>query len=100
MDIPFGGAKGGVCCDPQNMSERELERLTRKLVQAMLITLHNAANSRNPTGLRRVNAFRRLSETVEEQFCVMHIARRDPSIGLACPLEQSYLLKIVIGGAH
>ncbi|KAL4443499.1 hypothetical protein ABPG75_011236 [Micractinium tetrahymenae] len=35
MDIPFGGAKGGICCDPRQLSERELEALTRKLVQAL-----------------------------------------------------------------
>lgn len=35
MNIPFGGAKGGVVCDPAKLSERELERLTRKLVQSM-----------------------------------------------------------------
>jgi glutamate dehydrogenase (NAD(P)+) len=35
MDIPFGGAKGGVTVDPSTLSERELEILTRKLVQAM-----------------------------------------------------------------
>ena len=33
MDIPFGGAKGGVSVDPKDLSERELEILTRKLVQ-------------------------------------------------------------------
>lgn len=33
MDIPFGGAKGGISVDPKALSERELEKLTRKLVQ-------------------------------------------------------------------
>jgi len=32
VNIPFGGAKGGVACDPQMMSQGELQRLTRKFV--------------------------------------------------------------------
>jgi glutamate dehydrogenase (NAD(P)+) len=30
VNIPFGGAKGAVCCDPKRMSAGELERLTRR----------------------------------------------------------------------
>jgi len=31
-DIPYGGAKGGVCVDSKKFSKRELERLTRRYV--------------------------------------------------------------------
>ena len=33
MDLPFGGAKGGVMCDPNRMSDTELNRLTRTYTQ-------------------------------------------------------------------
>ena len=30
LDLPFGGAKGGIVCDPSTMSPKEVERLTRR----------------------------------------------------------------------
>jgi glutamate dehydrogenase (NAD(P)+) len=36
VDIPFGGGKGGVICDPTTMSEGELERLTRRYIAEIM----------------------------------------------------------------
>ena len=35
VDIPYGGGKGGIVCDPRQMSFRELERLSRGYVRAI-----------------------------------------------------------------
>ncbi len=35
VDIPLGGGKGGVCCNPKEMSEGELERLSRAYMRAI-----------------------------------------------------------------
>ncbi|WAA10535.1 Glu/Leu/Phe/Val family dehydrogenase [Fervidibacillus albus] len=35
VDLPYGGAKGGIVCDPRTMSFRELERLSREYVRAI-----------------------------------------------------------------
>ena len=32
VDIPYGGGKGGVVCDPKNLSRRELRHITRRFV--------------------------------------------------------------------
>lgn len=37
--IPYGGAKGGVTCQPKTMSERELERLTRRYATEISIII-------------------------------------------------------------
>ncbi len=36
VNIPFGGAKGGVICDPEKLSKPELERLTRRYTAQLL----------------------------------------------------------------
>jgi glutamate dehydrogenase (NAD(P)+) len=36
MGIPFGGAKGGVVCDPKRLSELELQKLTRRYTSEII----------------------------------------------------------------
>jgi len=35
LGLPFGGAKGGVVCDPKQLSERELRRITRRFTSEL-----------------------------------------------------------------
>jgi glutamate dehydrogenase (NAD(P)+) len=39
VNIPFGGAKGGVICDPKHMSMQELENLTRRFTSEISIII-------------------------------------------------------------
>lgn len=39
MNIPYGGAKGGVCCNPLEMSRRELQALTRRFTSEIVMLI-------------------------------------------------------------
>ncbi|HDI11149.1 MAG TPA: Glu/Leu/Phe/Val dehydrogenase [Candidatus Acetothermia bacterium] len=58
VDIPFGGAKGGIICDPMCLSVGELERLTRRYT-AMILPLigprHDIPAPDVNTGAREMN---------------------------------------------
>lgn len=36
MNLPFGGGKGGIACDPEQLSRQEVERLTRRFTEEIL----------------------------------------------------------------
>lgn len=39
VNVPYGGAKGGIQCDPSTLTRRELERLTRRFVESIAIAI-------------------------------------------------------------
>ncbi len=39
MELPYGGAKGGVACDPGQMSRRELEHMTRRYTAEVMLVI-------------------------------------------------------------
>ena len=49
LDLPFGGAKGGIEVDPTGMSQAELERLTRRFTAASTTCSASTATSPRPT---------------------------------------------------
>ena len=49
VNIPFGGAKGGVICNPSMLSDGELERITRRYT-AQIIDSHRARARRTRAG--------------------------------------------------
>ncbi|MBX6394811.1 MAG: Glu/Leu/Phe/Val dehydrogenase [Alicyclobacillaceae bacterium] len=49
--VPFGGAKGGIACDPRELSFRELERLCRGYVRAISQIVGPVKDIPSPDGL-------------------------------------------------
>ena len=39
VNVPYGGGKGGVICDPKNMSQKELENMTRRYAAELSIII-------------------------------------------------------------
>jgi glutamate dehydrogenase/leucine dehydrogenase len=35
IDVPFGGAKGGVCCNPKELSQNDLRKVTRRFISSL-----------------------------------------------------------------
>ena len=49
VDLPFGGAKGGVVCDPKMLSLGEKERLTRRYTSEIITRSGRSRTSPRPT---------------------------------------------------
>ena len=80
--IPFGGGKGGIICDPANMSKRELEALTRRYVAEIV----DAIGPEKDVPAPDVNTNEQIMAWVMDTYS-MHVGHTTTSVVTGKPLE-------------
>jgi len=83
VNIPFGGAKGGVRCDPHSMSINELERLTRRYTSGIIRFLGPDSDVPAPD----VNTNERVMAWVMDTYS-MHVGHTDTAVVTGKPVEM------------
>src|SRR5438128_7431289 len=82
VNIPFGGAKGGVRCDPHSMSVNELEKLTRRYTSGIINLLGPDSDVPSPD----VNTNERVMAWVMDTYS-MHVGHTTTSVVTGKPVE-------------
>jgi glutamate dehydrogenase (NAD(P)+) len=83
VNIPFGGAKGGVVCDPLKLSVGELERLTRRYTAGIMNTLGPDSDVPAPD----VHTNERVMAWVMDTYS-MHVRHTVTSVVTGKPVEM------------
>lgn len=83
VNIPFGGAKGGVICDPLTMSVGELERVTRRYTSAIIQTLGPDSDVPAPD----VNTNERVMAWLMDTYS-MHVGHTVNAVTTGKPVEM------------
>jgi glutamate dehydrogenase (NAD(P)+) len=80
VNIPYGGGKGGVICDPKPMSQRELERLTRRYTAEIFGIIGPAKDILAPdvNTDSRVIAWMMDTYSMQEGYCVPGVVTGKP----------------------
>jgi glutamate dehydrogenase/leucine dehydrogenase len=88
IDVPFGGAKGGVACNPKELSEKELRRLTRRYISELgdLIGPHTDIPAPDVYTDARTMAW------IYDTYAMMHPGRNNLPVVTGKPMD--------IGGSH
>jgi glutamate dehydrogenase (NAD(P)+) len=81
--IPFGGAKGGVICDPNRMSRREIEALTRRYVAEIIEAIGPEKDVPAPD----VNTNEQVMAWVMDTYS-MHVGHTETAVVTGKPLEM------------
>jgi len=80
--VPFGGAKGGVICDPTTMSRRELEALTRRYIAEIIEAIGPEKDVPAPD----VNTNEQIMAWVMDTYS-MHVGHTTTSVVTGKPVE-------------
>lgn len=83
VNIPFGGSKGGVICDPLKMSVGELERVTRRYTTGIMSTLGPDSDVPAPD----VNTNERVMAWVMDTYS-MHVGHTVNAVTTGKPVEM------------
>ncbi len=83
VNLPFGGAKGGVVCDPHGMSVGELERVTRRYTKGIISLLGPDTDVPAPD----VNTNERVMAWVMDTYS-MHVGRTENAVVTGKPVEM------------
>jgi glutamate dehydrogenase (NAD(P)+) len=83
VNIPFGGGKGGVVCDPSKLSVSELERLTRRYTTGIIKTLGPDSDVPAPD----VNTNERVMAWVMDTYS-MHVGHTTTAVVTGKPVEM------------
>jgi glutamate dehydrogenase (NAD(P)+) len=83
VNLPFGGSKGGVVCDPLKMSVGELERLTRRYTAGIISTLGPDSDVPAPD----VNTNERVMAWVMDTYS-MHMRHTVTAVVTGKPIEM------------
>jgi glutamate dehydrogenase (NAD(P)+) len=83
VNLPFGGAKGGVICDPLKMSVGELERVTRRYTKGIISLLGPDTDVPAPD----VNTNERVMAWLMDTYS-MHVGRTENAVTTGKPVEM------------
>jgi glutamate dehydrogenase (NAD(P)+) len=83
VNIPFGGSKGGVVCDPHSMSAGELERLTRRYTAGIIHVLGPDSDVPAPD----VNTNERVMAWIMDTYS-MHVGHTTTAVVTGKPVEM------------
>jgi glutamate dehydrogenase (NAD(P)+) len=81
-DLPFGGANGGVACDPKKLNESELRKLTRRFIAALGDNLGPHTDIPGPD----VNAGPAVMAWIYDTYHVLHPGRNNRPVVTGKPL--------------